>query len=90
MLFLKQKSMLSSKYQYGIMKSVSINWSRWHHLDSPCKIGRHSENVEREMFHSLLQLVIIHAVGESDLVQEFEETVCAANLQLFLNQKFES
>ena len=42
------------------------------------------------MFHSLLQLVMIHAVGESDLVQEFGETECAANLQLFLNQKFES
>ena len=49
-----------------------------------------SENVEREMFHSVQLLVMIHAVDELNLVQEFGETVSAANLQLFLNHKFES
>ena len=37
MLLLKQKPALSSKYQY----EISINWSRWHHLESQCKIARH-------------------------------------------------
>ena len=37
MLLLKQKPVLSSKYQY----EISINWSRWHHLESQCKIARH-------------------------------------------------
>ena len=49
-----------------------------------------SENVERETFHSVQQLVITHAADELNLVQEFGETVCPANLQLFLDQKFGS
>ena len=86
MLFLKQKSVLSSKYQNGMMKSVptgldGIIWK------VNAKQPDTSENVERETFHSVQNLVMIHAVDELNLVQEFGETVCAADLHLLLNQK---
>ena len=73
MLLLKQKSVLSSKYQYGMMKSVStgIIWK------VNVELPDISENVEWETFHSVQQLVMIHAADELNLVQEFGETVCA-------------
>ena len=40
MLFLKQKSMIYSKYKYR-NDEISINCPRWHHLESQCKIAAH-------------------------------------------------
>ncbi|XP_066917508.1 uncharacterized protein [Clytia hemisphaerica] len=71
-LFKKHDSSLSKTYQYGIISKVEIG------KDDVCRkvIVRYcnsNENVCRETFRSVRELILIHSVDESDLLEELAE-----------------
>ena len=68
-LFLKQDPLFSRTGQYGIVLSVqqsSDNVIR----KVKVKYQNANENVDRETFRSVRQLVMIHPVDEIDVIQE--------------------
>ena len=70
-LFLKQDSVLSKTYQYGMVISVQQSSDD---VIRKVKVKYRSanENVDRETFPSVPQLVMIHPVNESDITQEIK------------------
>ena len=66
---LKQDSLLSKTYQYGMVVSVQQSSD-----DVIRKVKvmfqNANENVDRETFRSVCQLAMIHPVGEIDFIQE--------------------
>ena len=68
-LFLKQDSLLSKVYQYGMV--VLVQQSSDDVIRKVKKKYRNTnENVERETFRSVSQLEMIHPVDEIDIIQE--------------------
>ena len=70
-LFFKKDSLFSRTGQYGIVLSVqqsSDNVIR----KMKVKYRNANENVDRETFRSVLQLVMIHLVDEIDIIQELK------------------
>ena len=71
LLFFKKDSLFSRTGQYGIVLSVqqsSDNVIR----KMKVKYRNANENVDRETFRSVLQLVMIHLVDEIDIIQELK------------------
>ena len=70
-LFLKQDSVLTKTYQYGMVISVQQSSDD---VIRKVKVKYRSanENVDRETFPSVPQLVMIHPVNESDITQEIK------------------
>ena len=68
-LFLKQDSLLSKTYQYGMVVSVQQS-SDGIIRKVKVKYRNANENVDRETFWSVRQLVMIHPVNETDIIQE--------------------
>ena len=68
-LFLKQDSLLSKTYQYGMVASVQES-SDGVIRKVNVKYRNANENVDRETFRSVRQLVMIHPVDEIDIIQE--------------------
>ena len=68
-LFLKQGSLLSKTYQYGKVVSVQQN-SDDVIRKMKVKYRNANENVDRETFRSVRELVMFHPVDEMDIVQE--------------------
>ena len=68
-LFLKQDSLLSKTYQYGKVVSVQQN-SDDVIRKMKVKYRNANENVDRETFRSVRELVMFHPVDEIDIVQE--------------------
>ena len=71
-LFTKNESILSSTYQYGIVKSA-IPGHDGMIRKVTIRYRNHNENVDRETYRSVRQLVIIHRIDELDLIQELHE-----------------
>ena len=68
-LFLKQDSLLSKTYQYGMV--ISVQQSRDNVIPKvKVKYQNENESVDRETFQSVPQLVMIHPVDEIDIIQE--------------------
>ena len=77
-LFLKHDSILSSTYQYGMVKSTEAGDDgviRKVHI----KYRNHNEKRDRETFRSVRQLVVIHRVDELDLAKELHDVCEIAN-----------
>ena len=68
-LFLKQDSLLTKTYQYGIVVSVQQS-SDGVISKVKVKYRNANENVDRETFRSVRQLVMVHPVDEKDIIQE--------------------
>ena len=68
-LFLKQDSLLTKTYQYGIVVSVQQS-SDGVISKVKVKYRNANENVDRETFRSVRQLVMVHPVDEIDIIQE--------------------
>ena len=68
-LFLKQDSLLSKTYQYGMVTSVQES-SDGVIRKVNVKYRNANENVDRETFRSVRQLFMIHPVDEIDILQE--------------------
>ena len=68
-LFLKQDSLLSKTYKYGKVVSVQQN-SDDVIRKMKAKYRNSNENVDREIFRSVRELVMFHPVDEIDIVQE--------------------
>ena len=68
-LFLKQDSLLSKTYQYGMVTSVQES-SDGVIRKVNVKYQNANENVDRETFRSVRQLFMIHPVDEIDIIQE--------------------
>ena len=68
-LFFKQDSLLSKTYQYRMVVSPQQSSD-----DMICKVKvkyrNTNENIDRETFRSVCQLVMIHPVDEIDIIQE--------------------
>ena len=69
MLFLKQGSLLSKTCQYGKVVSAQQN-SDDVIRKMKVKYRNANENVDRETFRSVRELVMFHPVDEMDIVQE--------------------
>ena len=69
MLFLKQGSLLSKTYQYRKVVSAQQN-SDDVIRKMKVKYRNANENVDRETFRSVRELVMFHPVDEMDIVQE--------------------
>ena len=67
--FLKQDSLLSKSYQYGMVVSVQES-SAGVIGKVTVKYRNANENDDRETFRSVCQLVMIHPVDEIDIIQE--------------------
>ena len=68
-LFLKQDSLLSKTYQYGMVTSVQES-SDGVIRKVNVKYRNANEIVDRETFRSVRQLFMIHPVDEIDIIQE--------------------
>ena len=68
-LFLKQGSLLSKTYQYRKVVSAQQN-SDDVIRKMKVKYRNANENVDRETFRSVRELVMFHPVDEMDIVQE--------------------
>ena len=68
-LFLKRDTNLCSKYQYGIVESVHIGKDN-KIRKVEVKYRNHNENLSRVTFRAVRELVIIHHVGEIDIITD--------------------
>ena len=79
--FLKQDSQLSSTYQYGMVNSVEFGKDgliRKAHI----KYRNNNENVNRETYRSVRQLVMIHHIDEINIFKELGDAACAADIRM--------
>ena len=82
-LFLKNESLLTQTYQYGMVASVSTGRDGVIRKVN-VKYRNQNENVDRETSRSTRQLVMIHPVDELSLMQELGEIACAADVHYSL------
>ena len=71
-LFLKQDSLLNKTYQYGMVVQVQQSSDGLIHKVK-VKYRNANENVDRETYRSVCQLVMIHPVNETDIIQEINK-----------------
>ena len=85
-LFLKKEGkVLSETYQYGMIKSTNIG------RDGKIrgvvvKYRNHNENIDRETYRAVRQLIMIHAVDELNLLRELGEIATLADMKMRLNE----
>ena len=78
-LFLKQDSLFSATYQYGMVASVQQSSDNVIQ-NVKVKYQNPNENVDRETFGSVRQLVMMHPVDEIDIIQELSSIKNRYNL----------
>ena len=77
-LFLKHDSVLSSTYQYGMVKSVETGKDGIIRKAN-IRYRNFNEHFDRETFRSVRQLVMIHPIDELNLTQELGEVARTAD-----------
>ena len=78
-LFLKNESVMTQTYQYGMVTSVSAGRDGLIRKVN-VKYRNQNESVDRETCRSTRQLVMIHPVDELSLMQELGEVACAVDV----------
>ena len=80
-LFQKQDSILSSTYQYGMVKSVECGKDG---IIRKVKVKYRNcnESSDRETYRSVRKLVMIHKIDELNILQELGEIACAADIRM--------
>ena len=85
-LFQKNDSVLSVTYQYGMVKSVEVGKDGIVRKVQ-IKYRNHNENIDRETYRSVRQLVMIHRLDELDVIEELAEMAKYADVG---KQRFDS
>ena len=83
-LFLKEDSVISSNYQFGMVQSVEMGRDG-KIRKVKVKYRNHSENVDRVTYRSARSLVIIHSVDEINIMQQLGEIAQKADAIKRLN-----
>ena len=78
-LFLKQDSLLSKTYQYGMVVSVQQS-SDVVIRKVKVKFRNANKNVDGETFRSVCKIAMIHPVNEIDIIQEIKNIKNCHNL----------
>ena len=81
-LFRKDDKVLSSTYQYGMVAEVMPTDGDGLIRKVKIRYRNHNEDTDRYTFRAVRQLVVIHHVDETNLVQELGEIACAADAKL--------
>ena len=71
-LFQKHDSQLSSTYQYGMVKATEMSKDGIIRK-ARIKYRNHQEDIDRETFRSVRELIMIHPIDELDITQELAE-----------------
>ena len=79
-LFMKQDSVLNSKYQYGMVKSVNAGKDGLIRK-ALIKYRNSNENTDRETFRSVRELIVIHSLDELNIVYELGKVATAADIR---------
>ena len=85
-LFQKKESVLSTSYQYGMVKYVQ-NGKDGKIRKAILKYRNTNENVDRETYRSVRELVVIHRVDELDILQELGEISNIADYKMKLQNQ---
>ena len=67
--YLKQESALCSKYQFGMVTDVVIDKDGCIRK-AKVKFRNHNENTDRETFHAVRSLVVIHSIDDIDIMKD--------------------
>ena len=79
-LFLKNDSVLQSRYQYGVVKSVKVDRDNIIRRVN-VEYRNNKESVNRETVRPVRELVVIHKIDELNIVQELGLIASSADLK---------